>query len=57
MPNLNFDFPRHICAASESLVRGPPPGGATPPSGLTYLSKLAREDIGAHTSSATIEVY
>ena len=38
MPNLKFDFFRHICAAGQSLVRKLPPGGAPPPCSLTYLS-------------------
>ena len=50
MPNLKFDFSRHICAAGQSLVHTLPPGGAPPPCSLTYLSKLARGDIGVrHT--------
>ena len=46
MPNLKFDFSRHICAAGPSLVRAPPLGGASSPCDLTYLSKPARGDIG-----------
>ena len=47
MTNLKFDFSRHICAAGQSLVRALPLGGAPLPCSLTYLSKLARGDIGA----------
>ena len=46
MPNLKFDFSRHMCAAGQTLVRAPPLGGAPSPCGLTYLSKPARGDIG-----------
>ena len=35
---MKFDFSRHICAADQSLVRGPPPDGAPPFCDLTYLS-------------------
>ena len=45
MPNLKFDFYRHICAAGQSLVRALPLGGAPLLCGLTYLSKAARGDI------------
>ena len=41
MPNFKFDFSCHICAADAPL------GGVPFPSGLTYLSKSARGDIGA----------
>ena len=47
MPNLKFDFSRYICAADQSLVRAPPLGGTPSPSGLTYLCKSDRGDIGA----------
>ena len=51
MPNLKFDFSRHICAADQSQVHALSLGGAPPPCSLTYLSKLVRGDIGAqHTS-------
>ena len=51
MPNFKFDFSRHICALGQSLVRAVSLRGAPPPCSLTYLSKLARGDIGArHTS-------
>ena len=49
MPNLKFDFSRHICAAVQSVVRAPSLGGAPHSCGLTYLSKQARGDIGAVT--------
>ena len=47
MPNLKFDFSRHICAADQSLVNAPPLGGAPPPCSLTYLSMPARRDTEA----------
>ena len=50
--NLKLDFSRHIYAADQSVVNAPPLGGAASPCRLTYLSKLARGDIGAqHISS------
>ena len=45
MPNLKFDFARHICAADHGLVNAPPLGGAPSPCSLTYLSKPALGDI------------
>ena len=45
MPNLKFDFFRHICAAV--VVNASPLGGVPYLCGLTYLSKLARGDMGA----------
>ena len=47
MPNLKFDFSRHICAAFQSLVNAPPLGGAPSTCGLTYLTKPARGVIKA----------
>ena len=46
MPNLKFDFSRHICTADQRLVNSPPLGGAPSPYSLTYLSKPAPGDIG-----------
>ena len=71
MPNFKFDFSRYIPGADQNLVNAPPLGGVLSPSGLAYLSKPARRDIGARPplqllplehlvsrwSSATIEVY
>ena len=52
MPNLKFDFSRHICAAGQSLVRALLLGGAPPLYSLTYLSKLAPVgDIGVRYTS------
>ena len=47
--NAKFEiwlFPPLMCRRSEP-IRTLPPGGAPPPCSLTYLSKLARGDVGA----------
>ena len=61
MPNLKFDFSRHICAVGQNRFRALPPDGAPPPSSLTHLSwpeGIQRDThLVSRWSSATTEVY
>ena len=46
-----------ICAAGQSLVHAPPPGGAPSSCGPTYLNKPVRGDIGGNITIILINYY